>query len=52
MPTQVKCGVCRQQYDSDRQAPVCPHKSIEEIERERKAKTEEGLGLTPPTEAR
>lgn len=37
MPTDVICGRCHQQYDSDVQVPVCPHETIEKVERERKA---------------
>jgi hypothetical protein len=40
MPTDVICGLCRKHYDSDIQMSVCPHESIEKVERERKEEKE------------
>jgi hypothetical protein len=38
--TDLICVGCSHHYDSDVQAPVCPHETIEKIDRERKARTE------------
>jgi len=45
MSTDVLCGRCQSVYDADVQVPVCPHETIEKVERERKAKAESGLGI-------
>jgi hypothetical protein len=51
MPTEVTCGRCRRQYDSDVQMPVCPHALIADVERERKANTEGPEGNAPVSAA-